>query len=218
MTENDKLEKDAETAEELAEEKTTASAADTEGAEESGEDAVRVLKEELEAASRESEASQERFVRLYAEFDNYKKRSARELQDFRKFANESLIRELLPVIDNLERAIQSSDGSEAAANCIVEGVDMTRKGILEVFEKYHVTPVESLGTPFDPSFHEAVGQEESEEHPDNIVVREFQKGYLLHDRLIRPAMVIVSKARVPEQETPEATAAPEEENDQENNE
>ncbi len=154
--------------------------------------------EALAAAQQEIQAEKDRYLRLYAEFDNYRKRAARDMEDFRKFANENLIREILPVVDNLERAILSSNGNEEAARCIVEGVEMTRKEIVRILERFHVRPVESLGTPFNPDFHEAVGQEESSEHEPNTVVREFQKGYLLHDRLIRPAMVMVSTAKAGE--------------------
>lgn len=162
------------------------------------EDAVAALKTALASAEEAGKAHEDRFLRLYAEFENYKKRTAREMQDFRKFANEALIRDLLPVIDNLERAIQSSSSQESPPediqSCIVEGVSMTLNEILKVLDRYHVKPIDALEKPFDPNFHEAVGQELSDEHADNTVVREYQKGYLLHDRLIRPAMVVVSKA------------------------
>jgi molecular chaperone GrpE len=132
------------------------------------------------------------FLRLYAEFENYKKRSAREMQEYRKYANETLIREILPILDNLERAIQSSDAVAGDADCIVRGVDLTFRELLRVLEKFHVRPVKSIGEPFDPGFHEAVGREPSEEYPEGAVVREYQRGYLLHDRLVRPSMVVVS--------------------------
>jgi molecular chaperone GrpE len=165
--------------------------------EEEGSNAAKIaeLEKALEEAKAATEAQKDQYLRLYAEFDNFKKRSLRELKDFRKFANESLIRELLTVVDNLERAIASSEENQnGAEKCIIEGVEMTHKEILRILEKNNTTPVEAMGRPFDPNYHEAVGQEESSEHDNNTVVREFQKGYLLHDRLIRPAMVIVSKA------------------------
>ncbi len=127
-------------------------------------------------------------------FENYKKRSAREMESFRKFANEALVKDMLSVVDNLERAILSSADKEAE-NGILEGIEMTLREILKIFEKFSVTPIESLGERFDPSFHEAVMQEESEEHDENTVLKELQKGYMIHDRLLRPSMVIVSKAK-----------------------
>jgi len=97
-------------------------------------------------------------------------------------------------VDNLERAILSSADKEAE-NGILEGIEMTLREILKIFEKFSVTPIKSLGERFDPSFHEAVMQEESEEHDENTVLKELQKGYMIHDRLLRPSMVIVSKAK-----------------------
>ncbi len=152
------------------------------------------LKKELEKARQEAKEEHERFLRLYAEFENYKKRSAREVSDFKKFANENLIKELLPVLDNMERALESSEEGDDAKESIIKGVKMTYEGILKILEKANVKPVESMGKPFDPAFHEAIGQEETD-GDENMVVREFQKGYMLHDRLIRPAMVIVSKKK-----------------------
>lgn len=153
------------------------------------------LENRLNVAEQEAKSHHEKFLRLYAEFENYKKRTARELGEFRKYANESLVKELIPVVDNLERAITSSEEETQDKSCILEGVELTRKEILRVLEKYEVKPIDALGMPFDPNFHEAVGQEESETEGDNIVVRELLKGYTMHNRLIRPSMVIVSKAK-----------------------
>jgi molecular chaperone GrpE len=171
------------------------------------------LEERLAAAETALAEEKERFVRLYAEFENYKKRSAREIQDYRKYANETLIRELLPIIDNLERAIQSSGAAAGDANCIVQGVDMTLKEILRALEKFNVQPIQSVGEPFDPNYHEAVGKEPSAECEEGKVLREYQRGYLLHDRLVRPAMVVVSAGGP----APEAEAAVENEAEPEEN-
>jgi len=149
----------------------------------------------LETAKQEAKDNYDRFLRQTAEFENYKKRTAREMSDFRKYANETIIRELLPVVDNLERAIESSGGDEKSDSCVVEGVEMTLKAILKVFDQFQVNQLESMGKPFDPVFHQAVMREESETYPENTVIKELQKGYLLHERLIRPAMVVVSTAK-----------------------
>lgn len=171
-------------------------AAENEGPEDNSiDDPIAELESRLEAAEQARQAEQDRYMRLLAEFDNYKKRTAREMSEFRKYATENLIKELIPVVDNLERAISSSEEDTQDKSCILEGVEMTRKEILRVLEKYEVKPIDALGMPFDPNFHEAVGQEESETEADNIVVRELLKGYTMHDRLIRPTMVIVSKAK-----------------------
>ena len=117
------------------------------------------------------------------------------MNDFRKFANESFVKAMLPVVDNLDRAVESSNNDKHADTSVLEGVKMTVKEILKVFEQYNVKPFESLGKTFDPSLHQAVMQEETEEHPENSVVQELQKGYMMHDRLLRPAMVVVSKTK-----------------------
>lgn len=137
-------------------------------------------------------AEKDRVLRLSAEFENYKKRKQRELDEFKKFANETLFRQFLSVVDNLERAIESAkDGSDASG--LMEGVELTHKDIIKLFETFSVKQVEAQGQPFDPTFHQAVTQEETDKVPENTVTTVLQKGYLLHDRLIRPAMVVVSK-------------------------
>ncbi len=158
-------------------------------------DPVQVLEKEAESAKQEAQENYDKYLRVFAEFDNYKKRSTREMNDFRKYANEALLRDMLTVVDNLERAINSSNDHAEDTSSIVEGVRMTLGGIIDLIEKHHVAPIESEGKPFDPQFHQAFQQEESEDHPSNTVLKEFQKGYLLHDRLLRPSMVVVSKKK-----------------------
>jgi molecular chaperone GrpE len=161
------------------------------------EDPLKELTAKLESAEKEAKETYDRLLRVSAEFENYKKRTSREMDEYRKFANESVFKEMLPVVDNLERAIHSSNSANNVNSRIVEGVDMTLKEILKIFGKFGVTPVESLDKEFDPSFHQAVAQENSDDHPDNTVIKELQKGYTMHERLLRPAMVIVSKAGDP---------------------
>lgn len=155
-------------------------------------DPVKKMKKKLEAAEEEAKQSYEKYLRVSAEFENYKKRSLREMEEFRKFANESLIKEMLSVVDNLERAIDSSSDNEGAKSCVVEGVDMTLREILKIFEKFGVKPVESLGKKFDPTYHQAVLQEKTDDYPGDTVTKDLQRGYMLHGRLLRPAMVVVS--------------------------
>ena len=152
------------------------------------------LAEQLEKAREEARDNYERILRVSAEFDNFKKRSVRDMGEFRKFATESLIKDLLPIVDNLERAIQSFESSETVGKQFLEGVEMTRNEILRVFEKFGARPLESVGQLFDPRYHQAVMQQETAAHPENTVVQELHCGYTLHDRLLRPAMVVVSKA------------------------
>ncbi len=143
--------------------------------------------------------SHERLVRGTAELENQKKRTAREMSDFRKYANESIIKQLLTVVDNLERAIDSVSDDSDAVKSIVDGVNLTHKEIIKVLEKFNTKPVDSFEQPFDPNLHQAVMQEETGEYEEGIVIKELQKGYLLHERLIRPAMVVVSKAVIKEE-------------------
>ena len=154
-----------------------------------------VMEKELESLKQESKEAHDRLLRVSADFENYKKRATREMNDFRKFANENFAKAMLPVIDNLDRAIESSNNNKHTDNSVVEGVNMTLKEILKVFDQFGIAPFESLGKTFDPGFHQAVMQEETEDYPDNTVSKELQKGYMLHDRLLRPAMVVVSKAK-----------------------
>jgi molecular chaperone GrpE len=153
------------------------------------------LEAKVEAARQEAQLNYDRFLRVSAEFDNYRKRSARETQDFRKYANESLLKELLPVVDTLELAIKSAREESKGQESIVNGIDLTLKEILRVLNKFGVQPIEALNQPFDPVFHQAVVGQESDTHPKNTVIQELQKGYTLHDRLLRPAMVVVAKPK-----------------------
>jgi len=181
---------------EAATEDTTPSKSDSnkKEVEETG-DPLAVIEEKIESLKQENQETHDRFLRVSADFENYKKRVAREMNDFQKFANESFAKAMLHVVDNLDRAIESSSNDKHTNNSVVEGVNMTLKEILKVFDQFGIKPFESLGKTFDPGFHQAVMQEESEDHPDNTVSKELQKGYMIHDRLLRPAMVVVSKAK-----------------------
>lgn len=149
------------------------------------------LEEKLKAVERQAAENHDRFLRIAAELDNFRKRKEREVTDLRKYANQALLRELLGVVDNLERALASSWES-GEPKSLAEGVEMTLKELLKIFDQYGVQPIVSLQQPFDPNVHEAVMQEPSDEVPPNTVIKELQKGYLLRDRLLRPAMVVVS--------------------------
>ena len=152
------------------------------------------LQARLEAKEQEAQETYDRLLRVSAEFENYKKRTVREMEEFRKFANQSLIKEMLSVVDNLELALNSTGNRKSADKGLHEGLEMTHREILRILEKFHVTPIEAKGQLFDPTYHEAVMQEESTEVADNTVTNELQRGYLIHDRLLRPAMVVVAKS------------------------
>ena len=139
----------------------------------------------------EIKALQDKYLRLAAEFDNYKRLSLREQRDSARFANEGLLKELLPILDNLERAVRSSKEKQRRDG-LIQGVELTLKQFMETLAKFGVRPIASVGQAFDPSRHEAVARVESNTVPAGSVVDEFQRGYYLHDRILRPAMVTVS--------------------------
>jgi molecular chaperone GrpE len=157
------------------------------------EEIIEELKQKLEESQKESEQLKERLLYQQADFENFKKLKAKERQDALKFGNETLVKELLPVIDNLERAIEHASKTEESKS-IIEGVELTLGGFLKAFEKFGVTRVEAKGKEFDPNMHEAVAQEESKEKAPGTIITELQKGYVMHGRLLRPAMVTVAKS------------------------
>jgi molecular chaperone GrpE len=153
---------------------------------------IEELKKKLEEKEKETKDHYDRLLRVAADFDNYKKRAAKEKEEWVKFANEDLIKALLPFIDNLERAVNHA-GNVEDAGVLIEGVRLTLQQLLQVLGKFGLSSFESRGKTFDPAVHEAILVVPTDEHQPNQVVDEFQKGYLLNDRLIRPASVSVSK-------------------------
>ena len=155
-------------------------------------DPLEELEAKLVAQEQEAKEVHDRLLRVSADYENYKKRSAREMEDFRKYANQSLLKEMLTVVDNLELAINSAKEEKKTDKKLIEGLNLTHNEMLRVFEKFNVKPISARGETFDPAFHEAVMREETDDYPENTVLSEFQKGYLIHDRLLRPAMVVVA--------------------------
>jgi molecular chaperone GrpE len=153
---------------------------------------IEELKKKLEEKEKEFKEHHDRLLRLAADFENYKKRAAREKEDWTKFANEDLIKAILPFIDNLERAVNHAQ-KVADTGVLIEGVRLTLQQLLQALNKFGLTPFESVGRPFDPAIHEAMLVVETDQHEPNQVMEEFQKGYLLNNRLLRPATVSVSK-------------------------
>lgn len=180
--------------EEAVAEQSTEGAAPTESSS-SATSEVEDLRQQLAAKDLEAKTNYDRFMRQAAELDNFKKRASREREDAVRFANESLIKDLLPVIDNLERAVAHASGG-GNGNPIVEGVEMVLKGLLDALAKHGVTQISAVGQPFDPTMHEAMAQVESQTHQPNSVVDELHKGYTLRNRLLRPALVSVAKAPI----------------------
>ena len=145
----------------------------------------------LTAKAEEIRSLNDKYLRLAAEFDNYKRLIQRDQRDQIRFGNEQLLKELLPVLDNLERAIKASqEGGDS--NVLIQGVDLTLKQLTGVLSRFHVKPVETVGQLFNPATHQSVTSVVSKKIPEQHVVEEFQRGYLLHDRILRAAMVSVS--------------------------
>jgi len=153
---------------------------------------------EVEAKANDAAEAHDKWLRLAAEFENYKKRMQKEKSDLMQFGNEGLLRAVLPILDNLERAIDH--GKKMNENgTLLQGVEIILRQFLAILEKFGVKPVAAMGESFDPEKHEAVSQAESDQEP-NRVISELEKGYLFHERLLRPAKVVVSKA-LPEKKT-----------------
>jgi len=151
------------------------------------------LQSQLEEKTRESAEFFDKWLRLRAEFENYKKRMQKEKADLLKFGNESLLKALLPILDNLNRAIEHGK-SDPKNSSLLEGVQIISKEFLNVLERFGVKPIQAEGEVFDPERHEAISQEESDQEP-NRVISAVQNGYFYYDRLLRPAKVIVSKGK-----------------------
>jgi len=158
------------------------------------------LQEALAAKTEEAKGLQDKYLRLAAEFDNYKRLIQRDQRDQIRFGYEPLLKELLPVVDNLERAIKASREG-GSGDVLIQGVELTLKQLTSTLAKFHVTTVDSIGKPFDPATHQAVTSVPSETIAVQHVVDEFQRGYLLHDRILRAAMVSVSTGQAQDSTT-----------------
>lgn len=148
--------------------------------------------ENLDESNESLAEANDKYLRLYADFENYKKITARNKEELLKYANEDLITEILTVIDHLELALQHSTEGDAS-NALAEGVNLTLKELRNILDKYGLISIDALGKPFDPSLHHAMSQVEAEGTDDNTVVKEFRKGYMLKGRVLRATLVGVSK-------------------------
>ncbi|MCK4503247.1 MAG: nucleotide exchange factor GrpE [Desulfuromonadales bacterium] len=151
------------------------------------------LSSQLEQAQIDATAAHDQYLRTMADMDNLRKRTQREKEDLAKFANENILREILPVIDNLERAVEHAEQADDNDG-LFEGVQMTLTQFSQLLEKFGVKTVDAIGQQFDPAYHQAMGQLESDEHPANTVIQQMQKGYQLNNRLLRPSFVMLAKA------------------------
>lgn len=149
------------------------------------------LEDELLSMKEQVEESENKYLKLYAEFENFKRRNRQEAELNSKYKDQKFAENLLPVIDNLERAL-AIDGTEESFIALNKGVEMVYKNLVEILEKHDIKAIDALNQPFDPNFHQAVMTEATDKE-SNIVIEEFQKGYILKDRVIRPTMVKVSE-------------------------
>ncbi len=159
---------------------------------------VALLRKELAAKEEQAQENQDKILRDRAELENFRRRMHREKSEALRFASEPLLRDILPVIDNLERGIAHGKETDAGSP-LIEGVELALRLFLDTLEKHGISRISAEGEPFDPSCHEAVTQMESDELPPNTVLQELQAGYKLYDRLLRPVMVCVSKAPIAEE-------------------
>lgn len=154
------------------------------------------LEARLAAAEKEKKENWDRYLRAAADLENTRKRQKREQDDAKLEAKTKVLKEILPVVDNLERAIEHA-GQGAESSPIIEGVQLVLRQLMTAFERLDVTPVEAMGHPFDPNLHEAISQQESDSPPGSVV-SVLQRGYRSGDRLLRPALVVVAKPRAAE--------------------
>ena len=165
-----------------------------EGTAEKTVDPLAELQNAIETANTTATKNWDLYLRERADLENARKRHQRDKEDALRFANDRLLKEMIPVLDNLERAVDHADQDNDDNQGLLEGVNMTINQFRKALENFGVKPIKAIGENFDPNLHQAMGQVESAEQAPNTVVTEFQKGYLLHDRLLRPAMVMVAKA------------------------
>lgn len=151
--------------------------------------------EQIEEWKKKHDDLKDKLLWMAADFDNYKKRALKEKEEFLKFSHASVLKEFLVVVDNLERAVSSipADDQDKGFLALKQGVELTLKQFQSVLEKNGVSKVKTVGEKFDPRFHEVMFQEETDKFPDETVMEELQSGYLLHERVLRPALVKVAK-------------------------
>jgi molecular chaperone GrpE len=154
---------------------------------------IEVLEKDLQEAKDELGEQKDKFIRLQAETDNFRKRLSREKEEFSQYANERLFKELIPIFDNFERALE--DPSNEIKN-LKEGLDMILKQFSTFLEKEKVEPIKAIGEKFNPEFHEALTSEESNDHEEDTIISQFVKGYTINNRVLRPSQVIIAKKPV----------------------
>ena len=163
-------------------------------------DELTALRLQVEEKTKEAKTNYDIFLRERAENENFKRRMQREKSEALRYANEPIVRDLLPILDNLERAVSHAQSS-GAGQALIDGVSLVARSFLEILEKHGVKRVSAKGQPFDPTKHEAMAQVESAEIAPNTVVDEYAPTYVLYDRLLRPALATVSRAPTEEKKS-----------------
>ena len=153
-------------------------------------DPIEALEKNLKETKDEIDKHKDKFVRLQAETDNFRKRLSREKEEFSQYANERLFKALIPIFDNFERALEAPSND---AKSLKEGLDMILKQFGSFLEKEKVAPIKAIGEKFDPAFHEVLTSEESVDHEEGIIISQFVKGYTINSRVLRPSQVVISK-------------------------
>mgnify|MGYP003571924489 FL=1 len=196
MAEEQNKQPEAEDQAEPVEANPESAAAEGENVTEAGpvEESELTAEELLVQMQEEAEAARDAALRAQADAQNIKRRAEQDIERARKFALEQFTRELLPVADNLERALEAAAGDDDAIKPIAEGVELTLKSLLDAMKKSNIEVVDPLGEPFDPNLHQAMSMVENSDVEPNSVIAVMQKGYTLNGRLVRPAMVMVSKS------------------------
>lgn len=156
-----------------------------------GDDDAQSVERRIDELETEVREEQDRYLRLAADFENFKRRTQQEQQEARRYGTATVIRRLLPVMDDLERALETAP--EGAGEGWLRGVQLVLRKLRETLESAGVEPIEAVGRPFDPSLHEATGFEETSDQPEGTVVTELRRGYRLHDRVLRPSLVRVAR-------------------------
>ena len=154
---------------------------------------IEALEKELQETKDELDEQKDKFIRLQAETDNFRKRLSREKEEFSQYANERLFKELIPIFDNFERALEDPSNE---IKSLKEGLDMILKQFNTFLEKEKVEPIKAIGEKFNPEFHEALTSEESNDHEEDTIISQFVKGYKINNRVLRPSQVIIAKKPV----------------------
>ena len=151
---------------------------------------IEALEKELQETKDELDEQKDKFIRLQAETDNFRKRLSREKEEFSQYANERLFKGLIPIFDNFERALEDPSNE---IKSLKEGLDMTLKQFSTFLEKENIEPIKAIGEKFNPELHEALTSEESNDHEEDTIISQFVKGYKINNRVLRPSQVIIAK-------------------------